>query len=317
MKTANGNAWTIGTDVEGGLFHRPTHTYIPATAYNTGGEKGAALDLFRDKKLVGTYHRDNIGVEFQSIPADNEDAWVNNLVDIYKALTVLYMDRINARVSYTPTVTYENPAMLEVPEAMEMGCEPDFCAYSEKKEKGPSAVEMNEDSIRAYSGHIHIGYKFKNKAGKLLFVKWLDVLLGTYSALLDAQAQGDAGILRRKYYGQAGRYRNKPYGIEYRTPSNSWYMKTVSARYGKAHGKHVITLVNTALNYLEAGKTPEDFGIDLGLVRRAIDGTEPGLKAQHYSDEWEMLMQSVRYDIGDKLKVDINTPTKAMGEDYY
>ncbi len=27
---------------------------------------------------------------------------------------------------------------------------------------------------------------------------------------------------RRELYGQAGCFRNKPYGIEYRTPSNKW-----------------------------------------------------------------------------------------------
>ena len=35
----------------------------------------------------------------------------------------------------------------------------------------------------------------------------------------------DSSNERRELYGQAGRFRPKPYGIEYRTPSNFWTSK--------------------------------------------------------------------------------------------
>ncbi|MCW8826503.1 MAG: hypothetical protein OQK78_08770, partial [Gammaproteobacteria bacterium] len=49
-----------------------------------------------------------------------------------------------------------------------------------------------------------------------MVVKAMDLYLGVPSVLIDPDND------RRELYGKAGAYRNKPYGLEYRTLSNFW-----------------------------------------------------------------------------------------------
>ena len=65
-------------------------------------------------------------------------------------------------------------------------------------------------------GHIHVGYPEPNCFKNEDLVKWMDIYLGLPSILLDSDER------RKKYYGTAGRYREKDFGVEYRTLSNFW-----------------------------------------------------------------------------------------------
>lgn len=65
-------------------------------------------------------------------------------------------------------------------------------------------------------GHIHIGYDDHDIETSLEIIKAMDLFLGVPSILLDEDKE------RRKLYGNAGCFRIKPYGVEYRTLSNFW-----------------------------------------------------------------------------------------------
>lgn len=101
------------------------------------------------------------------------------------------------------------------PKAMEFGCDPDRNAYTGDWNPAPSA----DSTIRTAGGHIHIGVH-KRFTGddtiSRIICKSMDLYLGVPSVILDPDTE------RRELYGKAGAYRNKPYGIEYRTLSNFW-----------------------------------------------------------------------------------------------
>lgn len=65
-------------------------------------------------------------------------------------------------------------------------------------------------------GHIHVGYPNPNIETNEKIVKWMDIYLGLASTILDDDDR------RKMYYGTPGRYRDKDFGVEYRTLSNYW-----------------------------------------------------------------------------------------------
>src|SRR5690606_19162733 len=108
------------------------------------------------------------------------------------------------------------------PETKVLGCDPDFNAYSGKRNPNPEPV----GTMRTGSGHLHIGWTdnadvtdeshlFDCKA----VVKAMDSILIPVSKLWDKDNR------REKMYGARGAFRPKPYGVEYRTMNNSWLNK--------------------------------------------------------------------------------------------
>ena len=103
------------------------------------------------------------------------------------------------------------------PEAFESGCEPDFSAYNGGK---PNKSIDYKRNMNIYSGaHIHLQFEDEhlrnltdlNKMCK--FVQFCDILAGILAVIFE---KNDLSKLRRKYYGKAGTFRIKSYGIEYR-----------------------------------------------------------------------------------------------------
>lgn len=101
------------------------------------------------------------------------------------------------------------------PKALEFGCDPDRNAYIGDWNPAPA----NDSTLRTAGGHVHLGIdnQFSNDDTiARMLAKAMDLYLGVPSVLLDQDVE------RRELYGKAGAYRNKPYGIEYRTLSNFW-----------------------------------------------------------------------------------------------
>ena len=101
------------------------------------------------------------------------------------------------------------------------GCDPDICAYQMKTMEPPKV--MADGTLRSAGGHIHLGGSAEcleggEKTYKLIYL--LDLLLGIPSLFMEVPSE--AQKKRRTLYGQAGRYRMKDYGLEYRTLSNFW-----------------------------------------------------------------------------------------------
>lgn len=109
------------------------------------------------------------------------------------------------------------------PQAMMFGCSPDFDAYNNGARHplvSPAQFELGGRALRFAGGHVHIGYKDVLPGIPEHVVAMLcDLTIGLTLSGVDLQGP------RRALYGKAGRYRPTPYGIEYRTISNSWVVR--------------------------------------------------------------------------------------------
>lgn len=116
--------------------------------------------------------------------------------------------------------SYEYSAhLLQVPEALRLGCNPDQLAHH----RGEARMALRAEAFgnrRMLAGHIHIGYD-KNAVE---IPDWAIVqgaeALSYLPAFLDRGY--DTQDYRRKFYGIPGLYRSKSYGFEYRTPCSKW-----------------------------------------------------------------------------------------------
>lgn len=136
------------------------------------------------------------------------------------------LDELQSRLpdGYTwkalPSITFDEKVFMSAPdEAKELGCSPDFDAWTGDISPVP---EPENPLSRCAGGHLHIGWRPDGEADAEHIencrdlVKQLDWHLAGWSLRLDEDAN------RRKMYGKAGAHRVKPYGVEYRTLSNFW-----------------------------------------------------------------------------------------------
>jgi len=113
------------------------------------------------------------------------------------------------------------PEDLVSEQAQVFGCLPDQDAYLEGTFRTP--IDPKDGSLgignhRFAGGHIHLGYDKANaQVPPFALVRMLD----WYYLYLLYDGYDNQGS-RRKLYGQPGIYRDKPYGVEYRTPGNFW-----------------------------------------------------------------------------------------------
>ena len=112
-------------------------------------------------------------------------------------------------------------------QARTFGCEPDFNAYTGLKNPKPTSAS----NLRTCGGHVHLGSPILSSLKypeKCQFVMVVDEESGKYCI------QNDPDLTRMSRYGQAGAFRPKPYGIEYRVPSNFW-LQSDDLMYGMIH----------------------------------------------------------------------------------
>ena len=102
---------------------------------------------------------------------------------------------------------------LKDPEALMFGCEGDYDAWTVGHE---DEITHPPASLRSAGGHVHIGFKFEDEQDQFRAAKAADLFIGLRGVFYDKDSE------RRQLYGRASKFRLKPYGIEYRTPSNYW-----------------------------------------------------------------------------------------------
>lgn len=197
---------TIGADPE--VFFKRGSEYIPAIGL-VGGTKA-----FPRKLRLGAVQEDNVMAEFNIPPATTATGFSKSIVVMLDALEKI-ANKNDCTVAIVPYAEFSTK-YLEHPQAREIGCEPDYNAWEMMPNTKPSYELLK--NIRTASGHIHIGIKNPdlNPNTRLKLITACDVYLGLTSLFLDKDT------IRRRYYGQAGAYRPKPYGAEYRVLSNFW-----------------------------------------------------------------------------------------------
>lgn len=195
-----------------------------------------------------TLQQDNVALEFGIPPAANKKDFIRYIQ------TVMEAGKAHLKgLSYSSSSCEVFPEEeMQTAEAHIFGCEPDYNAWTGRKNPSPKPPHPY---MRSAGGHVHVETKLPQKA----VVRAMDLTLGLRSVLWDKY-----GAPRRKLYGKAGAYRKKSYGPEYRTLSNFWIMS-------KAHTGRIWDGTAEALKMVESG-------VDvIKDVRTAIDTNDIAL----------------------------------------
>lgn len=201
--------FTIGADPE--FFVAKDGKPISAHGLVPGTKKNP------HKVAFGAVQVDGMALEFNINPVKGEAGFLRNLDKVMRQILEMVPD-----VEYYdhPTAEFGFEYIDAQPvEAKELGCEPDFNAYTKDVNPRPDV----NTPFRTAAGHIHVGWT--NGVDRLhpehfeaccTLTKMLDFYLGVPSLLWDEDDK------RRKLYGAAGCFRPTHYGMEYRTLSNRW-----------------------------------------------------------------------------------------------
>lgn len=173
----------------------------------------------------GAIQVDGVAAEFNIQPADTAARFQQNIAIVKNALreTLDIKSRLH-NDTYSllakPCVFFTKTYWETVPEeAKELGCEPDFDAYTLKANEKPNAKML----MRTGSGHIHISW---GDNVSVINDNWIDNCAGLVQHfdhhLYPQSLKWDSDKLRRKLYGKIGAFRPKKYGVEYRVLSNAW-----------------------------------------------------------------------------------------------
>lgn len=172
----------------------------------------------------GAFQADGTAAEFNITPASSLEEFTNNIQSVKGQLLghLKSLDK-RAELDFSPVRKYsKNYWAKKVPEhAKELGCEPDFNAYT--RETNPRPNQVAAGSMRSAGGHIHFGFtEVEDPFDKVhildcsILTKALDRFLLPFSTSWDTDKE------RRVLYGKPGAFRPKKYGMEYRPLSNKW-----------------------------------------------------------------------------------------------
>jgi hypothetical protein len=199
---------TLGCDPE--LFLADVNGRLKASCGLIGGTKEEPLPL----PLGEGYgvQEDNVAVEFNIPPAPNAQEFVRSIGRTLDFLTATVDGMYGFHIHRSSAESFPKEELVS-PASQVFGCDPDYNAWTGKKNPRPKARDRN---LRSCGGHIHVGGYEKQELASDRLIKCMDLYLGVPSILMDE------GELRKELYGKAGAFRDKSYGCEYRTLSNFW-----------------------------------------------------------------------------------------------
>lgn len=203
---------TFGCDPELFLRSKKTGEFVSAHGVIPGSKK----EPFKVKN--GAVQVDGMAVEFNIDPVKTGEEFAFSVKSVLAQLSEMVGP--NLELVAKPTVHFSDEVFAaQPPEALELGCEPDYNAYTGEQNTPPNSAAK----FRTGAGHIHIGWcedvvvdDPEHVQVCRIVVQQLDYYLGVVSH------QWDDDKDRRQLYGAKGAYRVKPYGVEYRPLSNAW-----------------------------------------------------------------------------------------------
>lgn len=247
--------FTLGADPE--VFVRKNGKAIAVCETGLPGSKSAP-----HKTDHGAVQQDGFAAEFNINPTQANDFEGFNL-NIVRTIADLRALMPGANLSIEPVQEFDPEYMAAQPdETKELGCDPDFSAYTMAANPRPDG----DRPFRTGAGHIHIGWgadiPVDNEEHLEIcsgFIKMLDATVGLYMTFIDRDPR------RRELYGKAGAFRPKPYGVEYRTPSNVWIRN-------KTRRQVMHSLINVAINKMRNGYRVEQlYGLTEEQIQTIID----------------------------------------------
>ena len=165
----------------------------------------------------GALQADGTAVEFNVLPSRTRGEFSDNITSI--------LDEIRGRVpkeltfDFSPSVQYPENYFNELPTlSKELGCDPDVNVDGKLNMPNPP----EKGTWRTGAGHLHTGWgedlldNVDHAEDCRRYIENLDSLWCAFSPAFEFDP------FRTRLYGRPGSYRVKPYGVEYRTPSNAW-----------------------------------------------------------------------------------------------
>ena len=230
--------YTIGCDPE--LFVKEGANFVPAVGMVPGTKNEPHAVAY------GSVQVDGLALEVGITPARTPGEFTHNLDTVLAKLYDMLPD--NVHIVDTAVAEFDAELLENVPpEALQLGCDPDYNAYT-LGENPPPVAPGNK---RVAGGHIHVGWTHDEDIKDpghfhacAALARQMDVCLGVPSILEDTDKE------RREMYGQAGAFRPKPYGMEYRTLSNYWLFSVQTQQEVYQRARHALTtLVDDKLDY--------------------------------------------------------------------
>jgi hypothetical protein len=175
---------------------------------------------------------DNVAVEFNIPPADNVNQFKASINYVLGYLRQ-ELEPKGLKLDISPTMDFPKE-LLQHPQALALGCEPDYNAWTDSINPRPKAPA----TLRSSGGHLHIGYANPTKETSLEIIKAHDLFCGVGSIVYDSDTR------RRDIYGKAGAHRIKGYGVEYRTLSNFWIKSDELLEWVYGQSEKAIAFVN-------------------------------------------------------------------------
>lgn len=221
------------------------------------GKPYAAIDLVPGNKEApykvdaGAVQVDGLALEINTnpVPADDFKGFNENILTVLKTTHGMVKAKDTALAfDLSPSTVFDQGYYDSLPDsAKELGCDPDFCAYSEDPFE-PNPRPDGDSGLRGAGGHIHIGWGADIPLDHpdhieicRQFIRNMDIFVGLGMTIIDTDER------RRQVYGKAGAYRPKSYGVEYRTPSNAWLKS-------EGHRRFIHRLVTAALEDMMKGE---------------------------------------------------------------
>jgi len=219
----------IGTDPEAFLVTK-TGALKAVCGLLDGHDKWNPLQV-PDMEKGFTFQEDNVCIEFGVPPASSSEQFKHHIKAVQKRFLKEYkhLKFSNLSCAVFPDEEMKHPA------AHIFGCEADYNAWTGKVNKMPNPPVPN---LRSAGGHVHIETSLPIRK----VIQACDLFLGVPSVLMD-----ELGSERRVLYGKPGCFRPKPYGGEYRTLSNFWFLNP------DKYGSWVWNGVARALEFVEGG----------------------------------------------------------------
>lgn len=184
----------------------------------------------------GAVQVDGMALEFNIDPTDCPKQFAKRIRSVRRQLTEMIGK--DKRLHSKATVHFDAEYMAGLPEkALELGCEPDFNAYTGEANPRPDGAK----TFRTGAGHIHIGWtegKDPHDPSHFNDCRFITQVLD--QILLPASKVWDKDEERRQLYGAKGAFRPKPYGVEYRVLSNAWLKNAEITEYVAALVKNVV-----------------------------------------------------------------------------
>lgn len=272
-------------------------------------------------KLKGhEFYWDNVLAECAIKPGFSKEETIENFRECFQ----IYAEMVKPyKLIPQASEVYPAEELLDK-KARTAGCAPDKCAYEIKTKRPPKGV-LSKTDLRTCGGHVHLGSDgeavHSDYPQSIITTRLLDLFVGIPSMYVD---HDPTSARRRILYGKAGRYRPKPYGLEYRSLSNFWLAspKLVDLIYD---------LCKFTVDFVENGKHDKYYSFDedlywelpAGKLHKAYECKLYKEKTlREYLDTNELLhgmvfMDMIKKDLPKSLFAKIEQCGKVLQYDFY